>query len=124
MTSLLDNNTVTMSLTHQAAADLARGTIPAIISPLEISSTLLSLEDKARQEGLSILLDHDRPMDYYAMLATVITNNAGDWTVISHLPLIGPTHRFSGYNYVNTLPTCQHWEDKHIIKKLQKEGSR
>ena len=97
-----------MSLTHQAAADLARGTIPAIISPLEISSTLLSLEDKARQEVLSILLDHDRPMDYYAMPATVITNNAGDWTVISHLPLIA----------------CQHWEDKHIIKKNYKKKAQ
>ena len=90
LTSLLDNNIAAMSLTHQAAADLARGTIPAIISPLEISNTLLSLEDKARQEGLSILLDHDHPMDYYAMPDTVMTNNAGEWTVISHLPLIAP----------------------------------
>ena len=78
-----------MSLTHQAAADLARGTIPAIISPLKIQSVLLSLEDKARQQGLSVFLSHDRP-------------NTGDWVVISHLPLFALKNQFSGYNYVNT----------------------
>ena len=66
-----------MTLTHQAAADLAQGTNVVIICPLEISSALLSLKVKPRQEVLSVFLSHDRLMDYYAMPATVITTNAG-----------------------------------------------
>ena len=78
VTNSMDVAQKSIVMLWSAAAQLAKGQIPDILSPVEIQDALEIQETAAQKEGLSLSISTALPLDVYTLPASVNVTASGD----------------------------------------------